>query len=125
MKTIFACIVFVTLLSIQGCESDTNRNKKPAVLPAHYIQAWTYFKTRLVALNQEDTQDSKRLMALSKSLCKDEDICIAIYWVGIENTPRSLPMSEEQLGLIYAQYNYNKHSGLSELMLCNPNKEGC
>lgn len=115
---IFVSTIFALILS--ACGEDVDTQAKPTV---EYERTGGQGKIHFVYVESIPEINKMSYREVASKICKDERICIVMFWNDRTSIPSSIPMTNLQVSSKVAHYNLNKNTGVDRLLICA--KDGC
>ena len=69
--------------------------------------------THFVVAPESVMRDRNVVLSYSRRTCADDaqQVCFVLFWTGVSNAARSLPISDSEAGAMVASYNRNRSTG--------------
>ncbi|NMC85010.1 MAG: hypothetical protein GYA58_06960 [Anaerolineaceae bacterium] len=112
---------FISIIIIAALLTSCSSTPTPSV--PNYSIVGTQGSFHLVVIDKSLDSDKEGLRTVANDICKDQNICIVIFWDDPNNAAHSLPMTDEQVNTRVAAYNLNESTGLDRLLICSI--DGC
>ena len=110
----------VSFLLVIACGVDENEKGSSNL---KYERIGGQGKIHFVYVDPSEHPHRSTYKKIAKKVCSNENICIVMFWSNKDLTPRSIPMTDEQMNSKTAHYNLNKNTGLDRLLICS--EDGC
>ncbi|WP_136484697.1 hypothetical protein [Vibrio sp. H11] len=117
MKMIVVAYILPMIFLLSACGQETT---KPTI---KYERIGGQGKMHFTYIESGVAVSKKSYLQVGDYLCKDESVCMVMFWNNKSLTPASLPMTQEQVNAKIAHYNLNKKSGLHRVNICST--DGC
>lgn len=103
------------LVLLPACGSSESPARPPTI---QYEEIGTQGMTHFVFAGGLSKADRSTYRQISDYICRETQVCIVMFWDNRAHTPRSLPMTDEQVNSKVAHYNLNKSTGMDRLLIC-------
>lgn len=117
-------IKIMMILTIVGLLVACGNSETHPQLPnINFEEVGMQGKAHFVFVESSPKVNKNSYRQISDYICGREQICIVMFWNTKDQTPRSLPMTDEQVNSKVAHYNLNKNTGMDRLSICA--EDGC
>jgi hypothetical protein len=105
-------VTLVAMLALVACGETMDKPK------IKFQRTGGQGKMHFVYVQKEPQVSKEQYLQVGDFICKEERVCIVMFWDDRTMIPSSLPMTDEQLNAKVAHYNLNKNSGMHRVSIC-------